>query len=125
MEQKTAGLYTDRAKLNTLLDQAEASIRTPMTELEFYRLLAPAVAELRCGHSFLSVSQETESYMRENVRFFPLTVRFFDNRILVIDDPYGRGVTPCSEIVSINGRPAGEIIPKKKNSLHSLKTVSH
>ena len=111
MEEKTAGLYTDRAELTRLLDEAETSIqKKSMAELEFYRLLAPIVAELRCGHSFLSVSESMEAYMRDHALFFPLEVRIFDNSLFVIDDPHGTGVTPGSEIVRINGTSAGEVI---------------
>jgi hypothetical protein len=81
-----------------------------MTELEFYRLLAPIMAELRCGHSFLSVSRELEAYMRKEAHFFPLTVRFSGERLFVIDDPYRAGVAPGSEILSINDTAAKEVI---------------
>jgi hypothetical protein len=110
LEQKAAGLYTDRTELSRRLDEAEASLTKPMTELEFYRLLTPAVAALRCGHSFLSVSAAMETHLRQKAFFFPLTVRFIDSRIYVIDDPRNTGTAPGSEILSINGNPAGEII---------------
>lgn len=109
MELKTAGLYTDRDRLRTMLDRAASSIREPMTELEFYRLLAPIVAELRCGHTFLSVSKPMEAYMREEALLFPLTVRFVDDGLFVIDDPHGTGIAPGSEIFSINGTTANEV----------------
>lgn len=110
MEEKTAGLYTDRAELSRPLDEAEASIRGPMSELEFYRLLAPVVAELRCGHSFLSDSESMEAYMSERVFFFPLQVPVIENRLFVIEDPHNTGVVPGSEIVRINGTSADEAI---------------
>lgn len=110
MEKKTAGLYTDRAELTRLLDEAEVSIVKPMSELEFYRLLAPVVAELRCGHSFLSVSESMEAFMRKRALYFPLQVRILENRLYVVDDPHGTGVAPGSEIVRINETSADEVI---------------
>jgi hypothetical protein len=110
MERKTAGLYTDRARLTELLDDAQANLSESMTELEFYRLLAPVTAELRCGHSFLSVSECTEQYMRRRAYFFPLKVRIFDHRLFVVDDRHGTGVIAGSEILRINGFPAAEVI---------------
>ena len=110
LEEKTAGLYTDRVELSRRLEKAEAALTKPMTELEFYRLLTPSMAALRCGHSFLSVSETMETHMRLNAAFFPLSVRFIDSRIYVIADPRNTGIAPGSEILSINGNRADEII---------------
>lgn len=110
MERKTIGLYTDRTAQGALLNDIEASLDRPMTELEFYRLLAPVVAHLRCGHSFLSVSEEMQAYMRREAKFFPLEVRIFDGRLFVIGDPHAVGVEPGTEVLSINGRPADKVV---------------
>lgn len=110
MDRKTVGLYTDRARLTAMLDEAEASLTEPMTELQFYRLLAPIVAELRCGHSFLSVSAGMEEHLRAEALFFPLGVRIFGDRLFVVDDGHGLGVAPGSEILGLNGRAAAELI---------------
>ncbi len=110
MEKRTARLYTDRSRLSLMLDEAEARLAAPMDELSFLRLLAPIVAELRCGHSFLSVSVGLERLLREDTPLFPLGVRIFGERLFVIEDRYGRGVAPGSEIAAINGRPAAAVI---------------
>ena len=70
IERKTARFYTKPDELEKNLNEAEKSIDRPMTELEFYRLIAPIVADLRCGHSFLSVSAHFEKHLREEARFF-------------------------------------------------------
>jgi hypothetical protein len=110
MERKTVGLYTDRARLTAMLDDAEATLTEPMTELQFYRLLAPIVAELRCGHSFLSVSAGMEAHLRAEALFFPLGVRIFGDRLFVVEDGHGLGVAPGSEILGLNGMAAAELI---------------
>lgn len=110
MEDKTVGLYTDRARLAAMLDGAEAALTESMTELQFYRLLAPIVAELRCGHSFLSVSAGMEEHLRAEALFFPLGVRIFGDRLFVVEDGHGLGVAPGSEILGLNGMAAAELI---------------
>lgn len=110
LEQKTAGLYTDRAALSLSLDRAEAEIQDGMTEQEFYRILSPVVTQLRCGHSFLSVSKATEESMRTSTLFFPLDVCFYEDRIVVIADRHEVGVPLGTEILSINGKLSSEII---------------
>lgn len=112
IEKRTAGLYADRDMLREMLDHAETQIKAPMTELEFYRLLAPIAAGLKCGHSFLSVSSATERFMKEQGKFFPLEVRIIDGRLFVISDPYSREAAPGSEILSINQEPVQRIIEK-------------
>ena len=114
LERKTVGLYTDRARLTAMLDEAEVvlaeSMTGPMTELQFYRLLAPIIAGLRCGHSFLSVSAEMEGHLRTEALFFPLGVRIFGDRLFVVEDGHGLGVPPGSEILVLNGKVAAGLI---------------
>jgi hypothetical protein len=110
MENRTVGLYTDRARLTAMLDKVDARLTEPMTELQFYRLLAPVVAELRCGHSFLSVSAGMEEHLRAEALFFPLGIRIFGDRMFVVEDSHGLGVPPGSEILGLNGMAAAELI---------------
>ncbi len=110
IENRTARLYTDRTELGELLDKAEEQIETEMTELEFYRILAPVVAGLRCGHSFLTVSEATEEEMRKNGHLFPLDVRILDGKLYVVADPHSVGLAPGTEILRINGRSSAALI---------------
>jgi hypothetical protein len=110
IERKTVQLYTDQEELQKNLHEAENSINRPMTELGFYRLLAPIVADLKCGHSFLSVSSNFEKHMREDARFFPAEIRIIDGRLFVIADHTDTGLVTGMEIVSINGEKTERII---------------
>jgi hypothetical protein len=110
VERKAVGIYADRTAMTRALSQAERAVAAgPMDEAAFYRLLAPALAALRCGHSFLDPSPAAETRMRAEGRFFPLTVRSLNGRLYAVADPYGTGTPPGSELVSINGRPAAEL----------------
>lgn len=118
VERKAVGLYADRPALAEALDKAEEAIaRGPMGELEFFRLLAPALAALRCGHSFLDPSRAAETAMREGGRFFPLEVRSLEGRLFVIADPYGRGVPLGSELLSIGGESASLVFERIASGL--------
>jgi len=57
--------------MTVMLNAAESQLTAPMDELEFYRILAHLMAELQCGHSFLSVSSEKETYRKKQGSFFP------------------------------------------------------
>lgn len=112
LERRAVGLYADRARLTGLLDEIAPSLSRPLTEAEFYRILAPAVAALRCGHSFLSVSEAAEAHLRDEALFFPLDVRIIDRSLFVVADPHRTGVKPGSRILSIDGRPSMEIVDR-------------
>lgn len=110
VERKAIGIYADREAMARAINEAERAVAEgPIDEASFYRLLAPALAALRCGHSFLDPSPAAEARMRAEGRFFPLAVRSLDGRLYAVADPYGTGVAPGSELVSINGLPAAEL----------------
>lgn len=110
VEQKAIGLYADHVALSRALEEAEQAVaRSPLDEAAFYRLLAPALTALRCGHSFLDPSPAAEARMRAEGRFFPLAVRSLGGRLYTIADLYGTGVPPGSELVAINDWPAAEL----------------
>lgn len=117
LENKAACLYTDKVRLKIMLDEAEAALKNEMSEEEFYRLLAPIAAELKCGHSFLSVSEAAEEYMKTSGLFFPLEVRILNNNLYVIKDPYNTGVKPGTQILSINGQKSEEVVQKILNNM--------
>ena len=113
LDKKTVQLFTDRESFSACVSGIEAKINKPMTELEFLRLLAPMVTELRCGHSFLSVSSGMEDYMKSSGLFFPLKVRILENRLFVIEDPHSTTLVPGTELLQINGTPCGEVLDRK------------
>src|SRR5260370_31992161 len=48
--------YTPRAELDQVFDRAEKALARPMNVYEFYRIVAPAVAAVKCGHTGVRVS---------------------------------------------------------------------
>ena len=57
LEEGHSGIYryTSKEELDRLFDQAEKSLTKPMSMLEFYRVLAPVVAAIKCGHTEVSL----------------------------------------------------------------------
>ncbi len=112
LERDAIGLFSDKAKLTTLLDGISSQLEQPLTEIQFYRMLTPAVAALRCGHSFLSISEDAEVYLRNEALFFPLDIRIFGEDLFVIGDPFRTGVIPGTQILSVNGMSSRDIISR-------------
>jgi len=77
LEEGHPGVYrfTEKPKLDALFERASACLRRPMTSLELYRLLAPVVAQVKCGHTRLEPSNAEYDEERTVVPLLPLYVR--------------------------------------------------
>ncbi len=110
IEKRHPKLYVDPQELSDLFTAQYQLLRDQMTELEFYRVLSPLVASLRCGHTNLTVSKAYEDYLRKNGKFFPALVRIINNRAYILQDLSGQGIPQGAEILMINGKKTEEII---------------
>jgi hypothetical protein len=74
LEEAHPGLYrqTSKGELDRLFSEAEQSLDRPLDVFEFYRVLAPLVASIRCGHTNL---QPPDFFVKEQdssrVQSFP------------------------------------------------------
>ncbi|MDP4268273.1 MAG: S41 family peptidase, partial [Bacteroidota bacterium] len=110
-------LYTNRSELDRLLSNQTKLLKDKMTELQFYRILAPIVAKLNCGHTNLHLSTEYEHYLNINGKFFPLWMKVISDKVYVYQDPFDTGIPLGAEITEINGRPMGGIINTLLNNI--------
>jgi hypothetical protein len=101
-------LYEERLRL----------IDRPMTLGEFYRIAAPVVVAVGCGHTALSTP--SGYWATAPKRFFPLGLRFIGGRAFVIrsDDPAGP-LPAGSEILSIQGLGISDIQKELKAIISS------
>ncbi len=62
LEEGHSGIYRYTAKdeLDGLFDRAEKSLIRPMNSVEFYRILAPVVAAIKCGHTGVGLPEEMQ-----------------------------------------------------------------
>ena len=103
-------VFCDRHELSQLIAVQREKVTDPMSELDFYRLLAPIAAQVRCGHSGVFLSPTTESSLRANARYLPLLVRIVRGRIFVLASLDGGSPAAADEITTINGHSASQII---------------
>jgi len=106
LEQGHAGIYwyTGKADLDRMFDHAYRKIDHPMSDLDFWRLAAPVVVHIKCGHTYLWYPAALRAQDRRSVPYLPLVVKVLRGRVYVYQD----FVTPGSpregaEILSING----------------------
>lgn len=101
--------YTPKAELDKQFDQVERALDQPMDVYEFYRILAPAVAMLKCGHTGVRVNPDLD----KGKPLFPLAVRVLDDKLYVLRDvSNGKGTLAGKEIRAINGVTAATILQR-------------
>ncbi|MEK6301949.1 MAG: S41 family peptidase [Acidobacteriota bacterium] len=118
LEEGHSGIYryTSKADLDRVFDSALESIDRPMDAFEFYRVMAPAVAAIKCGHTSVSLPDSIRKELNNSALLLPLRVRVLNKRAYVFRDfsdlanPAAQSTLAGKEIQSINGIPASRII---------------
>jgi C-terminal processing protease CtpA/Prc len=112
--------YSNEAEMDSVFDRAAQAIVAPMTELEFYRFLAPVVAAVNDGHTGLTGSRELESHVRRQPVLLPFKLAF------VVGTPYLHrnysdhpDVVMGGELLSINGTSTDDVVRTMFSALPS------
>ena len=105
----TYGVFRDRTDLDARFAEAKAKLDRPMTSVEFWKLLAPAVTAVGDGHLSLSPSPNTFADPLFN-RMIPLSVRFIGDRLFVRRNLSDADIPDGSEIVAVNGITPQEVL---------------
>jgi hypothetical protein len=113
LEEGHAGLYrySSVAEIDAVFDATENRITGPMTEAEFLRLLAPAIAAANDGHTRWNSSPDYADYLESRPISLPFKLRFLDGVAYVhrnysdlSDDLLG------ARLISINGVAIDELV---------------
>lgn len=104
--------YISPAALTAALDAAGARLDRPMTDRELLATAAPAINVIRDGHTVLTLSDASDTALRETALTPPFTVHVSQGRLFVHRDlaPMGGSDLSGREIAAINGRSAAELI---------------
>jgi C-terminal processing protease CtpA/Prc len=130
LEESHAGLYNyiSPQRYKTLTDSIKKELTHPMSDLEFYRLLCPIIEAIKCGHTRISISNQTNDFLNKQNIFIPIQVRFIYGKAYVLKDLQGNTIAPGSEMLSINNRPISEIVSeifKMQNSDGAITTAKY
>jgi hypothetical protein len=113
LEEGHAGLYryTPKKELDHQFDAIEKSLTQPLTEIEFFRLLAPLVGNINDGHTRIYFSAALENDLQDKPVLFPFKLRFIDGKAYLFRNySQNEGLVMGSELLSINKKPVAEII---------------
>jgi uncharacterized protein (TIGR03435 family) len=109
--------YTPKPELDRVFDDVAARLNHPMTALQLYRVLAPAVARIKCGHTALAPSRAIELRLADEP-LLPIEAAILGGKVYVARDFSEEGIPAGAEIQSINDVPIAGI-------LRSMLTVVH
>lgn len=101
--------YTPKRDLDRIFDAAAARIDHPMDAMAFQRILSPAVAAVRCGHTAVQLWGPAKTQMDEAL-LLPLDVKVIGGRIYILRDFDTEGKLAGREITAINGVPAAKLV---------------
>jgi hypothetical protein len=115
LEESHPGLYTyaSQAERDAQFDQVEAQLDREMTGIDFYRLVAPLVADIHDGHTWVWPPTDSPVYATDRDTFLPFRLRFIDGdgyvaETLAPDIALARG----TQILSIDGLPLSDIVAR-------------
>jgi hypothetical protein len=103
-------LYNTEKKLNFLLDSVENSITQDQTLSDLYSKYYSIANEIGCSHTLLNLPDATYDSLLNRSFFFPFPVKLIDGKLLV--NATGQSLVQGTEIMTINGNPAKEILNK-------------
>ncbi|HEV2501284.1 MAG TPA: S41 family peptidase [Terriglobia bacterium] len=111
LEESNSGLYryTNKAELDRVFDEAEKSFDHPMDFHEFYRVMMPTIAAIKCGHTTISIPPDVREET-ERLPWLPFDVRVLDSKPYIFRDYVTGGVLAGKEIQAVNGVPAARIV---------------
>lgn len=88
------------------------SITSPISDYEFSKKMNPLISKLKDGHTWLNISTYiAEGYYRNDKPVFPFDIDIVENRFFVRKSYQSENdIDDKTEIISIDGRKADEII---------------
>lgn len=103
--------YTPLETLKKSFEALKGGLAGPLPVLDLYARLMPFVAEIKDGHTRLSLPADASEYLDARPIYFPVGLRLLGDRAYVLRDlsadrAFGEG----AEILSIDGRPFRDIL---------------
>jgi len=106
LEESHAGIYWYRTKLemDSHFRLAYLSLDHEMTELEYFRILAPLISKIGCGHTWVATSDVTQEKIWGEGKVLPMKFKFIEDKAYCIqNNSYDSiSIQPGDEILSIN-----------------------
>ena len=103
--------YNSYAQFDSICQAQKSQLKDKMTALDFYKIIAPVTTFTKEGHCFVSISDGTNSYLKQYGSYLPFFVRILDQKIYILNDIAGYNTTGLM-IAKINGIDADSILTR-------------
>lgn len=102
--------YTSKDSLDSFFDSTYSLLTRPMTELEFFKLITPLIATIRCGHTRSALSESHYKFNKYRAFYFPVQTTLIDGKLIVSASRVsGDSIFKGNEILAINGTSIHDI----------------
>lgn len=103
--------YMSKEKMDHHFAEAAKKLAYSMDEYDFFRVLAPVIAAIGCGHTNVNISESEREQFAATVPLLPFRVCFSDDKVYIFRDYSGdaKGLAG-SELRTVNGREVKAIV---------------
>jgi hypothetical protein len=104
--------YTPKESLDEYFDETAAQLTHDMTEWEFWKVIQPLVAKIRCGHTDLRLTQGFRRYLfRKRKNPFPFQFSIQGDELFVVrNDSDDSTLVAGTQILAIEGVSTSKIL---------------
>ncbi len=113
LEEGHGGLYyyTPKEELDQQFDRIFKSLDQSLTEVDFFNLLAPLIANINDGHTGILLSPAYRAYLENEPVLLPFNLRFIGQKTYIFRNySQDKDLAVGGEVISINNRPISEIL---------------
>ena len=103
--------YASKKDMDVYFDSVYASIDKAVNDIDFYKLMMKVVAQLRCVHTSVSLSQERERAAASHLKLLPFDVMIVNNKTY-ISETFDSSIPTQFKIQTINDLPVDQIVQK-------------
>lgn len=122
LEESHAGIYWYRTKaeMDKAFNTAYQSLDHEMTELEYYRILAPLISKIGCGHTWIATTEATQQKIWEHGKVLPLKLKFIENEAYCLQNNSNdsTSIQIGDQILSINKYSIDSLLMLSKKFSH-------
>lgn len=105
--------YTSKEEMDRQFEAALKKLTKPMTERDFFLVLAPVIANINCGHTGLRLSEFYRKYLEKSPILLPFKLKFINGKAYLFHNySQDRDMVMGGEVISINQQPVKTIIEK-------------
>ncbi len=103
--------YHSKKEIDATFDSSYASIQTPMTEIDFFRLLSFVTTKINDGHNFINPSSNVIQEILKSDKLLPLDIQLLDNKLFITNNLSTIDLPKIgNQIHTINGVSASNLI---------------